>query len=182
MTDTKITRLTGLNIAALNEVLTDAEKRVVTIGKTTATFHMDAPAAVRLIGAVQQRAGADHGTTGHPYKSFHAIVRKLDSAVKVQYSENPLMSLHKDTVRSLVEQVRRFIDPYTRGYKTSPPERCDPVAYPSPPHTYVSGRDVEEWPGKLARFQERWERRPAEIRAAILSLAFDTEEETSSEQ
>lgn len=36
----------------------------------------------------------------------------------------------------------------------------------------MSGRDLEQWPGRVARFDQKWTARPRSVREAILRLAF----------
>lgn len=91
-------------------------------------------------------------------------------------STGPLAAVHRATVHSLVEQAKTYIDPWTRDYKSSPPERKD-NRFSVVPHTYVSGGDLEEWPGKVARFAQKWEQRPESVRTAILALAFGNDKE-----
>jgi hypothetical protein len=80
----------------------------------------------------------------------------------------PLTEISPDTVRSLIAQATLYIDSITRDYRTTPPERQgDGLGGEG----YVSGRDVEQWPDKLARFREKWEARSAEVRNAILGYA-----------
>lgn len=92
------------------------------------------------------------------------------------HPESPLAGISRDTARSLVEQVALFIDPVTRGYRSTPPERERGGVDGG---SYVSGTDVEEWPGKLARFREKWEARPPEVRDAILRLAHPSDPDNS---
>lgn len=73
----KITTLTASNVEALRDALTDEERERVSVTSTTATFDMPATDALRLVNTIMARVGQQHGTTHHPYKSFHAIVRKL---------------------------------------------------------------------------------------------------------
>jgi len=71
----KLTTLTALQVSALRELpLTDEQ---VTIGATVATFHMSAHEAFTLVTKGQLDLGLTQGTTRHPYKSLHGVVRKL---------------------------------------------------------------------------------------------------------
>lgn len=81
---------------------------------------------------------------------------------------DPLATISRDTVYSLVDQVRLYIDPITHDYKSTPPERAGGMSGDG----YVSGTDVEKWPGRVARFRDKWEARPENVRAAILARAF----------
>lgn len=82
--------------------------------------------------------------------------------------DGPLAGIHRNTVHSLIQQARLYLDLHTGEYKSSPPERRGRI---SPNETYVSGRDLEQWPGKLAQFRRAWEARPEEVRAEILRRA-----------
>lgn len=59
----------------------------------------------------------------------------------------------------LKQDARLFVDPATREYRSTPPERQpDHVAQAlGVDYPYVSGRDIAAWPGKLAAFREEWE-------------------------
>lgn len=81
--------------------------------------------------------------------------------------DGPLGKLSRDTVHSLVKQAKLYIDPTTRDYRSTPPQREGGMSGAG----YVSGRDVEEWPGRLDRFRTKWEPRPQDVRDAILALA-----------
>jgi hypothetical protein len=84
--------------------------------------------------------------------------------------DGPLAGIHPDTVYNLVRRARKYLNLETGEYKSSPPERRgDPYESLSP--TYVSGRDVEQWQGKVARFRKVWEARSEEARAELLRLA-----------
>lgn len=74
---TKVTQLTGMNVRALREMLTEEEKNDVTLTATTATFDMDAQTAVTLLNSLRQRASR-LGTRGHPYQSLAAVRSKLE--------------------------------------------------------------------------------------------------------
>jgi hypothetical protein len=69
-----IRRLTPANISALM-LLPDRDD--VRLGSTTATFDMTVSQAISLVEQHQSNLGASHGTAGHPYKSLHAVIRKL---------------------------------------------------------------------------------------------------------
>ncbi|HEX5522794.1 MAG TPA: hypothetical protein VFX53_05070 [Pedococcus sp.] len=75
---TKITNLTGFNVAALRDFLPPSRQDVVTIGATVATFRMSQAEAVALVKDMMQRAATMHGTRHHPYRSFHAVLAKLE--------------------------------------------------------------------------------------------------------
>jgi hypothetical protein len=92
----------------------------------------------------------------------------------VNNASNPLGRISKDTIRSLVRQVRLYIDPLSGDCKASPPEQEDP-RFTVVPHTYVSGTELAAWPGKVTRFREKWGQRPPEVQQAILTLAFPSE-------
>jgi hypothetical protein len=68
-----IRRLTPANIAALEYL----NRNDVHLGSTTATFDMTVTQAISLVEKHQSNLGAKHGITGHPYKSLHAVIRKL---------------------------------------------------------------------------------------------------------
>lgn len=74
----KITKLTGLNVRALREMLAaEIERGVVEVNVTTAVFHLSGADAVALVTDARERAGQDHGTRAHPYQSLHAAVAKV---------------------------------------------------------------------------------------------------------
>jgi hypothetical protein len=74
----KIIRLTPSNLSALVGIDIRDD---VHLGHTTATFDMTAAEALRLVEQYQSDLGAEYGTTGHPYKSLHAVIRKLRNEV-----------------------------------------------------------------------------------------------------
>lgn len=74
----KITQVTPLNIQALREWLSTEDQERITWGATVLTFDMGTDEALRIVGNAQTAAGAKHGTRGHPYQSFHAVIRKLE--------------------------------------------------------------------------------------------------------
>ena len=75
MTTVTIRQLTPSNVQALF-ALADA-RGDVHVSATTATFDMTPAEAVTMVENYQSGLGAKHGTTGHPYKSLHAVIRKL---------------------------------------------------------------------------------------------------------
>lgn len=75
MPNTKLTALSPHQVEALNTLLTDTEKRHVTIEKRTATFAMSSPDAYNLVTRAQRRAPRPHNA--HPYKSLHSLLRQL---------------------------------------------------------------------------------------------------------
>jgi hypothetical protein len=79
-TQTKISKLTSLNVHALNTVLTADQ---VTTTATTATFPMDPWDAAEII----RDAMANHPSVGHPNQSLHAVLRKLDALTPVAVPE-----------------------------------------------------------------------------------------------
>lgn len=87
-------------------------------------------------------------------------------------SGGPLAGLDNYRIRSLTEQVHRYIDPTTGEYRSSPPTEYRDPRSTVVTHTYISGHEVQQWPRKIALFRSRWEKRPKEVRAAILALAF----------
>ncbi len=76
---TKITKLTGLQVDALKAALTGEDKYRVTVTATTAEFSMPAPRALDMVRKAQERAGQEHGRTGHPYASLHGVLRKISA-------------------------------------------------------------------------------------------------------
>ena len=78
---TKLTGLSRTNTRALEELLTDDEKQRVKIGKTVVEFAMPVEEAGLLVGAAQQRA---KDRNAHPYKSLHAVLRRLAEAGEVR--------------------------------------------------------------------------------------------------
>lgn len=73
----KIARLTGMNVRALRECMTEAEAEAVTLGATVATFDMSTADALAFIARIADRAAAEHGRSGHPVRSLAAVRRKL---------------------------------------------------------------------------------------------------------
>lgn len=59
----------------------------------------------------------------------------------------------------LKRQARLFVDPTTRGYRSTPPERQpDHVAQAlGVDFPFVSGSEIAAWPDKVARFRTQWE-------------------------
>lgn len=74
---TKITKLTGMNVKALRETLTEDQAKQVDIGATVVTFKMPQDDAYRLMCDVKDAAARKHGSKGHPVQSLHAIIRKI---------------------------------------------------------------------------------------------------------
>ena len=72
---TKLTSLSTLQTRALAELLTDDEKTRVTIRATFLDFAMSADDALKLLDTARDRYQGDRYS--HPYKSTHALVRKL---------------------------------------------------------------------------------------------------------
>lgn len=85
---------------------------------------------------------------------------------------DPLADVHPDTVHSLIEQVRTYIDETSGEYRSTPRERRGSRPDSLGGDSYVSGRDVDLWSGRLATFRTKWEARPEGVRAAILALAY----------
>lgn len=72
---TKLTGLSRLQTRALAELLTVDELTGVTLGATFAEFAMTVDDAVKLLDTARARWAGDRYS--HPYKSTHALVRKL---------------------------------------------------------------------------------------------------------
>lgn len=87
--------------------------------------------------------------------------------------DDPLAGIARDTRRSLIDQARLFIDPFTQECRATPPQRGGQGT-----DGYVSGRDVEQWPDRVARFRDKWIARPQPVRDAILRLAFPHHDNT----
>ena len=82
----KITKLTGFNVRALNECLTEEEMGDVIVTKTTATFNMSAQEAIDLVEAAQSRVPTRQG---HPYQSLHAVLNKLKNPAAPKPAPKP---------------------------------------------------------------------------------------------
>lgn len=75
---------------------------------------------------------------------------------------DPLAGLSFNTVYTLVRQARRYLDPSTHDYRTTPPE----------PTGDLSEQDTGKWQLRLDQFRARWQEQPEPLRAAILARAF----------
>lgn len=81
MMTTKITGLTGLNIAALQQAIDEHHlSPEVHLTKTTATFPTDAASAHTDLLVAKSALTEKHGGRGHPVASIHAVIRKLATA------------------------------------------------------------------------------------------------------
>lgn len=85
MTSTQIRNLTPSNVDALTKAhneFTDAnmgDGYKITITKTTATFPGTPRDALHIMRVLMVLLADQYGTVGHPYKSMHALVRKLNN-------------------------------------------------------------------------------------------------------
>lgn len=97
MSSTKITGLTTLQVRALNETMPG-----VATTSTTATFNLDAKAALADVEAVM----ADLPAKGHPRQSLHAVVRKLRGlAAVVQAPPGPSEEVIQEAVEKFQAEL-----------------------------------------------------------------------------
>jgi SepF-like predicted cell division protein (DUF552 family) len=83
----KITKLTPLNVEALNE-MAPRVTGLVEVTKTTATFvGVTAGEALRMVQRMQDVAADTYGKTGGPYASLHAVVRKVNALAAAEIRE-----------------------------------------------------------------------------------------------
>lgn len=76
---TKITRLTGLNVHALETAIAEgALSPDVTVTKTTATFPWDANETTLHLRYAIDDLARTHGSRQHPVASLHAVARKIN--------------------------------------------------------------------------------------------------------
>lgn len=76
-TSTKVTTLTGLNMAALRVAKTHGLD--VELTKTTATFPGTPAEAIKYLDAARDILAREFGTRGHPVASIPAVRRKLQA-------------------------------------------------------------------------------------------------------
>lgn len=76
VTLTKITKLTAMNVSALEGW---AEELKVEVGKTTATFVGTPQEAAARVRQVQEKVAAVQGRKAGAYASLHAVARKLEN-------------------------------------------------------------------------------------------------------
>ena len=101
---TKITALSALNVAAINETISDPR---VTTTKTTATFDMSPVEAIALVG---KTIDALDGGNAHPRGSLHAVARKLENKAKAEGATTAeivaeIKTLSGEALEAKVEQV-----------------------------------------------------------------------------
>lgn len=78
-TTTKITKLTGMQIAALKAGV-EANMIAAELGATTATFLGDAAQARTAVYTWQEKLAEKEGRKGGHYSALHAVARKLEKA------------------------------------------------------------------------------------------------------
>lgn len=121
----KITKLTAMNVEALN-LMAPKVTGLVEVTKTTATFiGVTAYEALRMVAQMQDLAADTYGKTGGPYASLHAVMRKVNAASHVEAREaqarsdaraetdaasDPLVTLLNNTVPKSDAQVEQEID------------------------------------------------------------------------
>lgn len=96
----KITKLTAMNVEALN-LMAPKVTGLVEVTKTTATFiGVTAYEALRMVAQMQDLAADTYGKTGAPYASLHAVVRKVNALAFAEQANEDRMRAESATVEA----------------------------------------------------------------------------------
>lgn len=127
---TKITKLTALNIEAL-QMMAPGHTSLLETTKTTATFvGLTAREALGIVSRMQESAGERYGRRGGAYQSLHAVIRKLEALVSEADAEtaaanDPLVALVNDTQGDPLSSLALGAQIRPKGWVTA---HVEPVA------------------------------------------------------
>jgi len=129
---TKIVKLTPANVEAL-ELMAPGHTSLVETTKTTATFvGLTAREALGVVARMQETAGERYGRRGGAYQSLHAVIRKLETAVRDADAEqsaatDPLVRLLTDT-ETVAEALGTSVENLDRDFPVTSPAYGAPIA------------------------------------------------------
>jgi hypothetical protein len=145
----KIVKLTPANVEAL-ELMAPGHTSLLEITKTTATFvGLTAREALGIVARMRETAGERYGRKGGAYQSLHAVIRKLETAVRDADAErdaatDPLVTLLSDE-ETVAEALGTTVENLDRDFPATPaPVTGLTVGAAIRPKAWVTAHVVDE--------------------------------------
>lgn len=165
---TKIVKLTALNVEAL-KTMAPGHTSLLETTATTATFvGLTAREALGIVARMQETAAEKYGKRGGAYQSLHAVIRKLETAVRESEAEqaaanDPLVTLLNDVpadnsdtadLDAVAEALGTTVENLDRDF---PVTTASVAAMSIRPKAWVTAHvtDVAEVSGAVATIAER---------------------------